>query len=154
MDTLYFVEMKKIRYYLITCIFLVLILLYAFRSRRAGQSESSVHTKLLTVPELNKLLAQSGNAGNIYTVKGILHGRERVGAVEFLILQSENTGLDSTRLYCEIRPEQEKAGRLLRPGNELVISGKMGSGNGKLLLAQATVISENILDPQEGQNSY
>lgn len=146
--------MKKIRYYLIFSATALLLLLYAFRKERTNAQKNPSHSKLMTVAECIRLSDDPGNRTLNFTVKGIYTGSEQKEGQTLLILQSDTPATDTARLYCMIRPEQTSAFRLLKQGNELVVSGKLKTGNGRPVLQGVTIISENELNTESIPGNY
>ncbi len=138
--------MKKIRYYLIFCTLALLILLYAFRREKVNPEKNVAHSKLLTVAECILMSADPENENRSFIVKGIYKGKEQIEGQSLIILQPENPGSDSGKLYCIIRAEQKGACQLIKKGNELVVSGKLRPGKGHPVLQDATIVSENTTD--------
>ena len=135
--------MKKIRYYLIFCTLALLILLYAFRREKVNPEKNVAHSKLLTVAECILMSADPENENRSFIVKGIYKGKEQIEGQSLIILQPENPGVDSGKLYCFIRPEQAVVSRHLQKGTELVVSGKFRPGKDRAELQEVTILTEN-----------
>jgi hypothetical protein len=138
--------MKKIRHYLIFCTLTLLILLYAFRREKVTTEKKASYSKLLTIAECISMSTDPENGNRSFTVKGIYKGREQKEGQSLIILQPENPGADSVKLYCIIRAEQNGACQLIKKGNELVVSGKLRPGKGQPVLQDVTIVSENITE--------
>lgn len=135
--------MKNIRYYLIICTLALLVFLFAFRREKANPEKNTSHSKLLTVPECIRFCADPQNENRNFTVKGIYENGEQKDGHALIVLQSENPGVDSGKLYCFIRPEQAVVSRHLQKGTELVVSGKFRPGKDRAELQEVTILTEN-----------
>jgi hypothetical protein len=124
---------------------LLLFALFAFKFKSTSKKSNEKNLKpFLTVSDAKAMAFKLEQPELIVNLKGIYTVQQKTGTNNLLLLEDEEpTGMEDIPLYCIFSSESTAYLNELKPGTELIVSGKLYRKNNTVEVAECKVICIN-----------